>query len=98
MIQTNMLTYYYRNNERILNMTNISNLENLLRENVVEVTFTKANGETRVMNATLMEDRLPETVGSNTTANDDVITVVDTDLGEWRRFRKDSVNNFTVIE
>lgn len=79
-------------------MTNTTNLETLLREHVVEVTFTKANGETRVMNATLMEDRLPETVGGNSTANDEVITVVDTDLGEWRRFRKDSVNSFTVVE
>jgi hypothetical protein len=86
--------------ERDKNMMNRNEMLNKLHENVCKVTFTKKNGENRVMNCTLQPKVLKETLGetyeddavSRDTA--DVITVMDTDKGAWRRFRVDSVSSF----
>jgi hypothetical protein len=70
-----------------------------LRSNVVEVTFTKINGETRKMRATLMPSLMPV----DESATDDkvllneedshsaAIRVWDLDVGGWRSFRTDRV-------
>ena len=71
-----------------------------LHENVCKVTFTKANGENRVMNCTLKPELLKESLGEsyedNAESRDtaDVITVLDTEKNAWRRFRVDSVTSF----
>lgn len=71
-----------------------------LHENVCKVTFTKANGENRVMNCTLKPDVLKEVLGETYEDNaesrdtNEVITVMDTDKNNWRRFRVDSVTSF----
>lgn len=71
-----------------------------LHENVCKVTFTKANGENRVMNCTLNPELLKETLGESyednaeSRDNTDVITVLDTEKNAWRRFRVDSVTSF----
>lgn len=73
---------------------------NKLHENVCKVTFVKANGEKRVMNCTLKPKVLKETLGetyeenAESRDNVDVITVMDTDKNNWRRFRVDSVKSF----
>ena len=72
-------------------------LTNLLKEYVIEVTFTKKDGTERVMNCTLHEDYLPETTGSGKAANPDVLSVFDTEVEDWRSFRWDSVKSIKVI-
>lgn len=79
-------------------MTNVTQLTEQLRNHIVEVKFTKANGELRTMRSTLREEFLLDTVGGMSTATDDVITVVDLDKNEWRRFRTDSVISATILE
>ena len=71
-----------------------------LHENVCKVTFTKSNGENRVMNCTLKPDVLKEVLGETYEDNaesidtNEVITVMDTEKNAWRRFRVDSVTSF----
>ena len=74
-------------------------LRNTLKSNIVQVTFTKIDGSTRVMNCTLSEKFLPSTSSNaeNKKVNDNVFNVWDTDVNNWRAFRYDSVNNTEVI-
>lgn len=74
-------------------MTNIVEREdiiNKLKDKVCKVVFLKANGEERVMNATLKEDvvqPLMEGVNHSGRAyNPMQIRCVDTDKNEWRSF------------
>lgn len=67
-----------------------------LRNGVVNVTFTKADGTTRTMNATLNEEYIVENSlqpkGNNTqSAEQDVFRVVDVNLNQWRSFKYDSL-------
>jgi len=69
-----------------------------LREYVIEVTFTKVNGENRVMRCTLRPDLLPENYINEAAeektfhqTNPDVIAAWDVQKGGWRSFRVDSV-------
>jgi len=72
-----------------------------LRTQVLEVHFTKANGENRVMRCTLQKHMLPESyqrsLGEQTEEkifhkeNPDVIAVWDLGENGWRSFRIDSV-------
>jgi len=70
-----------------------------LKTSICVVTFTKKNGEERIMSCTLNEEFLPEQVDLEETIqkkkpNPDVLAVWDTDIGEWRSFRWDSVKEF----
>jgi hypothetical protein len=72
-----------------------------LRVNLLEVHFTKTNGETRVMRCTLQPHMLPAEYRASleqqreerTFHNDnpDVLAVWDVDAGGWRSFRIDSI-------
>ena len=77
-----------------------------LREGVATVTFTKVNGEQRVMPCTLQESLLPPapvhytntdnpidfpTPKKERKVNPDIISAFCTDKQEWRSFRIDSV-------
>ena len=69
-----------------------------LREYVIEVHFTKVNGEDRVMRCTLRPDLLPPTYSKDITEekkfhaeNTNVISAWDVTKGGWRSFRIDSV-------
>ena len=65
---------------------------NLLTEQVIEVTFTKKDGSTRVMLATLDDDYLPESTGSSSSAvNLETVTVWDIEESAWRSFRIDNI-------
>ena len=75
-------------------------LQSQLQKEVLEVTFTKVNGDKRIMNCTLMEGILP----SNSTeeakkdtkkkVNEDILSVWDIDANGWRSFR---VKNITRV-
>jgi WYL_2, Sm-like SH3 beta-barrel fold len=62
---------------------------------LVEVTFTKVDGTTRVMPCTLHSDLIPKvevTEGKKTKApNPNTMSVFCTDKAEWRSFRIDNV-------
>lgn len=77
-----------------------------LRENVIEVSFTKVNGEERMMRCTLRKDLLPSdyVVTEETKersfhhSNPDVIAAWDVQKGGWRSFRIDSVKYVQVMD
>ena len=74
-------------------------LKNLLKTNVIEVTFTKANGDKRVLKCTLQEEYLPEYNGDSTRKkNENVISVWDIESKDWRSFRFDSVISYEFGE
>ena len=62
-----------------------------LQQNTMRITFTKVNGDERIMDCTLQEHMIPETSGSNRKENEEVLPVLDINKGEWRSFRVDSV-------
>lgn len=76
----------------------MTELKELLKNNIVEVVFQKANGEVRKMKATLNETYILPVVGKGQVSNPDVQTVVDVEINEWRRFRLDSIISYKVIE
>lgn len=72
---------------------------NDLREYVIEVTFTKVNGEQRIMRCTLRPDLLPPKYAEEITeektfhqTNPEVIAAWDVQAHGWRSFRVDSVS------
>ena len=69
-----------------------------LQKKTMRITFTKVNGEERVMDCTLQEHMLPETSESNRKQNEEVLPVFDINKGEWRSFRLDSITNIEVLE
>ena len=77
-------------------------LIDLLRHNVVTVTFTKVNGEERIMDCTLQANLIPNAPtqngqliveGKNTSNN---ISVWDLKANGWRSFRIANVKNVSV--
>jgi tRNA A37 threonylcarbamoyladenosine dehydratase len=70
-------------------MIDISNIQDTLKTNIVNISFTKVDGTARTMKATLKPEMLPETKG-NGKINDDVVTVFSIEDQGWRSFRKDS--------
>jgi hypothetical protein len=75
-----------------------------LRQNVIEVHFTKVNGETRAMRCTLMPEQLPPKYLEEQTAekefhrtNTDTIRCWDVQAGGWRSFKIDSVTYMQVV-
>jgi len=75
-----------------------ASLKNLLRENSVKIIFTKVNGEERVMNCTLVKDRLPVTESDKEPRDlKNTISVWDLDVNNWRSFRVDSVKSVDII-
>jgi hypothetical protein len=69
-------------------------LAELLYTNIVTVEFTKINGESRTMQATLKEDILPKTESaksSTSKTNTEVCRVWDVDKSSWRSFRYDKL-------
>jgi hypothetical protein len=88
--------------EQMINKGNSSRvLTSLLKYNVVEVMFTKVNGEPRKMNCTkafhiIPEDKHP--TGNNAKElNEAVVRVYDVEADGWRSFRADSVTAFRSI-
>lgn len=74
-----------------------------LKKHECTVTFTKVNGETRVMPCTLREDIVPKPpadVASKSTVkrheNQNVVSVWCTDKKEWRSFRVENVVDLVI--
>lgn len=76
-------------------------LKTLLQNEVVSVTFTKADGTTRVMKCTLLQEHLPVvSLDENKKArqeNVEVMPVWDTENLGWRSFRIDSIKKVEVV-
>lgn len=76
------------------------NIIRSLHETTCKVTFTKTNGEERVMYCTLNESMIPKAEDMSETKrtkkeNPDVQPVYDVKSAGWRSFRWDSVKEFT---
>ena len=80
-----------------------SQLKTALKENRCIVTFTKVDGETRVMPCTLMESLLPENTATviETIAKPvklETLRVWCTDIEAWRSFRIDNVTDVEILD
>jgi hypothetical protein len=83
-------------------------LLNDLRNNAIEIHFTKVNGENRVMRCTLMHRLLPEAFVKSLdeqqneksfhNQNPEVIAAWDLQKAAWRSFRIDSVTYCQVLD
>jgi hypothetical protein len=83
-------------------------LEGMLKNNIMLVTFTKNNGEDRLMRCTLQEsyiikkaatdDNIVVVTATARKQSNSVIAVWDIDKNAWRSFRKDSVRLYEVME
>jgi hypothetical protein len=70
----------------------------MLEKGICAVTFKKANGEERDMNATLLAEYLPSRETESFAAVDSstaAVPVWDVDKKHWRSFRTDRVESFT---
>ena len=77
------------------------NLIDMLRNNIVTVTFTKVDGTERVMRCTLMAEYVPNAPTNNgqvllQESESKAVSVWDTEANGWRSFRVDSVKNISV--
>jgi hypothetical protein len=77
-------------------------LIDMLRHNIVTVTFTKVNGDERVMKCTLRSELIPNAsirngelvVEQKSTSNN--VAVWDVDASGWRSFRVENVKNISM--
>ena len=69
-----------------------------LQKKVMKITFTKVNGEERIMDCTLQEHMIPPTDVNNRKENEEVLPVFDINKGEWRAFRLDSITNIESLQ
>ena len=76
-------------------------LIDMLRSNVVTVTFTKVNGDERIMTCTLLSEHIPnapitngEVVVKETTSN--TVSVWDVNANGWRSFRVENVKSISM--
>jgi hypothetical protein len=77
------------------------NLIDMLRNNIVTVTFTKVNGEERTMKCTLMSEYVPNAPTNNgqvllQESESKAVSVWDTEINGWRSFRVDSVKSISM--
>lgn len=68
-----------------------------LTQKVVQITFKKANGDMRVMQATLAEYLLPGTSNKPTHSREETMVVFDLEIEAWRSFRFDRVIAVEVL-
>lgn len=81
-------------------------VRSLLQSTVVTVEFVKSDGSLRVMNCTLDVDKVPHRVPTTVSIDglprkrqepdENVQTVFDVDLQQWRSFRYDRLQNVTA--
>lgn len=75
-------------------------LLDLLSKDEVEVTFTKVNGDVRVMPCTLKTDVIPQPAVTEhhktSIYNPEVIRVWCTDIGAWRSFKTMNVTELKI--
>jgi len=69
----------------------------LLQKEVVEVTFTKLDGDERVMPCTLIESYFPDPKKETSQKNDKVVAVWAVESQGFRSFRYDRVKSIKVL-
>ena len=79
------------------------NLLELLKNNVMTVTFTKVDGTQRVMKCTLVADRIPnapkndgKVLVKENKVMDNNISVWDIEANGWRSFKVDRVQSVSI--
>jgi hypothetical protein len=78
------------------------NLIDMLRNNIVTVTFTKVDGSERTMKCTLLGEYVPNNGSSGqvllqeNSGGDNNISVWDTETQGWRSFRVSSVKSISM--
>lgn len=76
-------------------------IQNILWKHQCEVTFTKMNGETRVMPCTLMAEAMPSrdsaTLHETRVVKHDTIRVWCLETSEWRSFKTKNVTRITLL-
>lgn len=75
-------------------------LSSVLKENTVNVTFTKKDGTERAMKCTLQENVVvpyEQKTDRKKEANDDVFAVWDVEKSAWRSFKIDSVKRIDMV-
>jgi len=78
-------------------------LQAVLKDDTVVVTFTKKNGDERVMTCTLQESELPPRVVKEDAEtkpkkeNLEVLSVYDVNAKGWRSFRLDSIKSVKPV-
>jgi hypothetical protein len=73
----------------------------MLRNNIVTVTFTKVNGDERVMQCTLLPEYVPNAPTNNgqvllQESESKAVSVWDVQASAWRSFRVDSVKSISM--
>src|SRR6056300_589156 len=68
-----------------------------LRKNIIEVTFTKLDGDERVMPCTLVESFFPDPKKDATQKNEKVVAVWAIESKGFRSFRYDRVKSIKVL-
>jgi hypothetical protein len=58
-----------------------------LKTSVCEITFEKADGSTRTMFGTLLDEHIPEVQNPRSGSFQDCITVYDLEENSWRAFK-----------
>lgn len=76
-------------------------LVDMLRHNIVTVTFTKVNGEERVMKCTLLAEHIPSVSTTNgqvvlRESSSETLSVWDTEVNGWRSFKINSVKSISM--
>jgi hypothetical protein len=75
-------------------------LYEMLRSDIVEITFTKIDGSSRVMKCSLQDKYLPVMMEDTETAtkdNPNVLAVWDIDNNGWRSFRINSITEVRIV-
>jgi hypothetical protein len=74
-------------------------ISEMLKIEILNVTFEKSDGSTRKMRCTLIENEIPQEKmpkNSGRAQNSEVIAVFDLDKNDWRSFRFDSVRRIEI--
>ena len=94
------ITPYAETNNFFASTSLYENIREFLHSEIIEVSFTKKNGDNRVMKCTLMSDQFPEELKTEKKVdfnellkeeNKDVMTVFDVESQGWRSFRLDTI-------
>ncbi len=77
----------------------MNDLYGSLKNREVTVTFTKVNGDQRIMKCTqnfelIPTDKYPQQNEMPSPINEEVCRVFDMEIRDWRSFRKDSVTEW----
>ncbi|PPD52546.1 MAG: hypothetical protein CTY12_06285 [Methylotenera sp.] len=81
---------------------NKSYYQQMLKTNICEVVFTKADGSERTMKCSLLPSvftqfNLSESTKSTKKTSDEQLNVIDVDKGDWRSFKIAAVKSFKVV-